>query len=324
MIRIQKVGIIPGYDKVDPVDETDRFTQHRIVKQVRLEFSDGSSFEASFERRRDMQFVQLPQAISILWVRIVILSTYPLESGVDARDFTPISEVQVQTTHASASIILPTRRPIVSTPSITPTRQPPTPTQVAFINATDQAVVNGTITIAEVRAVQAGWVVIHRDQGGIPGAVIGKTFAPQGTSRNVTVRLETAVNTGDKVWPMLHIDAGTLRSYEFPGPDAPVIVAENIIMQQISVLPPLPTEELPPPIPSTTLIPPTETPILPDTPVPLTDTPAPLPDTPVPLTDTPVAAAGCSVRIARIIHRLPNDSTNLGVLDSGTICAPPI
>jgi LPXTG-motif cell wall-anchored protein len=34
---------------------------------------------------------------------------------------------------------------------------------------------------------------------------------------------------------MLHIDAGTIGTYEFPGPDAPVIVNGNIIMKQIAV-----------------------------------------------------------------------------------------
>jgi LPXTG-motif cell wall-anchored protein len=34
---------------------------------------------------------------------------------------------------------------------------------------------------------------------------------------------------------MLHIDAGAIGTYEFPGPDAPVIVDGNIIMKQIAV-----------------------------------------------------------------------------------------
>jgi len=34
---------------------------------------------------------------------------------------------------------------------------------------------------------------------------------------------------------MLHIDAGTIGTYEFPGPDAPVIVNGDIVMKQISI-----------------------------------------------------------------------------------------
>ena len=40
---------------------------------------------------------------------------------------------------------------------------------------------------------------------------------------------------GGKLWPMLHIDAGKIGTYEFPGPDAPVVVDGNIVMKQISI-----------------------------------------------------------------------------------------
>ncbi|HJZ48272.1 MAG TPA: protein kinase [Roseiflexaceae bacterium] len=97
-VEVKKIGIIPGYDKIDPFDGTDRFAQNRVVKQVRLEFSDGTSQEASFERQRDMQFVELPEAIRTRFVRIVITDTYPPPPAPDGRDFTPISEVVVEGT----------------------------------------------------------------------------------------------------------------------------------------------------------------------------------------------------------------------------------
>jgi len=34
---------------------------------------------------------------------------------------------------------------------------------------------------------------------------------------------------------MLHVDAGKIGTYEFPGPDAPVVVGGNIVMKQISI-----------------------------------------------------------------------------------------
>jgi serine/threonine-protein kinase len=97
-VGVQKVGIIPGYDKVDPFDGTDRFTQNRVVKRARLEFSNGIAFEATFEPRRDMQFVQLPQPIRTRWLRVVVLETYPPAAAQDARDSTAISEIVVQGT----------------------------------------------------------------------------------------------------------------------------------------------------------------------------------------------------------------------------------
>jgi serine/threonine protein kinase len=95
-VNITSLGIIPGYDKIDPGDGTDRFMQNRVVKVVRFEFSDGSSVRASFEQIRAMQFVTFEQAIRTRSVRIVVEQTYPpppAEQG--GRDFTPISEVNV-------------------------------------------------------------------------------------------------------------------------------------------------------------------------------------------------------------------------------------
>jgi serine/threonine protein kinase, bacterial len=95
-VVVWKVGIIPGYYKIDQYDGTDRFLQNRVVKQVRLEFSDGTTQEASFAQQRDLQFVELPHATRTDFVRIVILDTYPPPPAPDGRDFTPISEVVVE------------------------------------------------------------------------------------------------------------------------------------------------------------------------------------------------------------------------------------
>ena len=73
----------------------DRFAQNRVVKVARFEFSDGTAVRASFTRQRDMQFVPLG-GVRTRWVRIVIEQTYPPQLERNPRDFTPISEVQVQ------------------------------------------------------------------------------------------------------------------------------------------------------------------------------------------------------------------------------------
>src|SRR5262249_47427633 len=59
-VAVQSIGLIPGYDKIDPFDGTDRFFQNRIVRLVRLEFSGSAPVRASFAKSRDMQFVSLP------------------------------------------------------------------------------------------------------------------------------------------------------------------------------------------------------------------------------------------------------------------------
>jgi LPXTG-motif cell wall-anchored protein len=103
------------------------------------------------------------------------------------------------------------------------------------VDASDQAIANGGITVANVTAGQDGWIVAHLDEGGKPGKVIGNTAVKKGESNNVVIALSEDVPVGGKLWPMLHIDAGVIGTYEFPGADAPVIVDGNIIMKQISV-----------------------------------------------------------------------------------------
>jgi serine/threonine protein kinase len=92
-VTISQVGIIPGYDKIDPFDGTDRFKQNYVVKEVRLVFSDGRSVEFTFDYDRKMQFIQIPN-ITTHQVRIEILRTYP-PTLEPVRKFTPISEIAV-------------------------------------------------------------------------------------------------------------------------------------------------------------------------------------------------------------------------------------
>jgi hypothetical protein len=103
------------------------------------------------------------------------------------------------------------------------------------VDVSDQPVANGGITLAAVNASQAGWIAVHLDEGGSPGRVIGHGPVKQGANSNVTIPLDENVAAGTKLWPMLHIDAGTIGTYEFPGPDAPVVVGGNIVMKQITI-----------------------------------------------------------------------------------------
>jgi LPXTG-motif cell wall-anchored protein len=103
------------------------------------------------------------------------------------------------------------------------------------VEVEDQPLVNGAITVEEIYASQDGWIVVHLDEGGKPGKVIGFSPVKAGEVKDVAVKLTENVPAGGKLWPMLHIDAGTIGTYEFPGPDAPVIVNGNIVMKQITV-----------------------------------------------------------------------------------------
>ena len=115
--------------------------------------------------------------------------------------------------------------------SAAPLAQDPT----GSVDAADQPIVNSSITVAMVSAGQDGWIVAHLDEGGKPGKVLGQTAVKAGANANVKIELSEAVAVGGKLWPMLHVDAGTAGTYEFPGADVPVMANGAIVMKQISV-----------------------------------------------------------------------------------------
>jgi LPXTG-motif cell wall-anchored protein len=109
-------------------------------------------------------------------------------------------------------------------------------TEQNSLEADDQALTNNSVNVKEVYSAQDGWMVIHLDENNAPGKVIGHTAVKKGESTDVKVTLDQPVSAGTKVWPMLHIDAGTSGTYEFPGPDLPAKGADGmVVMKQISL-----------------------------------------------------------------------------------------
>ncbi len=92
----------------------------------------------------------------------------------------------------------------------------------------DQVIQDGSVTVDEVLSNGPGWVVIHADNKGAPGAVIGHAAAPDGLTLNLAVRIDTKKAT-PTLFAMLHTDAGTVGSYEFPGPDGPTMVDGKMV-----------------------------------------------------------------------------------------------
>ncbi|QNR25609.1 DUF7282 domain-containing protein [Croceimicrobium hydrocarbonivorans] len=119
----------------------------------------------------------------------------------------------------------------------------------AKINSPDMDVTNNTVVIPEVVAAADGWLVIHNDNGmgGIVlPDVIGKVQVSKGVNTNVTVQLDASVNlsSGQKLFPMLHLDNGQIGVYEFDGAsafDGPEIFGNlafpgNVIFTSFTVL----------------------------------------------------------------------------------------
>ncbi len=126
-----------------------------------------------------------------------------------------------------------------ATPQPTQAPQPTATPQsqvTPLLEADDQPLIDDTIVVKRVVAAQDGWINVHANSpNNTPGAGLGFAPVKAGENRNVRVKLSPAPKPGDKVWPMLHVDAGQHGVWEFPGPDVPVMVGGQIVMKQITI-----------------------------------------------------------------------------------------
>lgn len=90
---VSEVGLVPGYDKVDPCTGTDRFEELRRVTAVRWTFDDGTSIVQDLDPTRVEQTTSLELPVVSSRITMTIVST--TEPGVDRLDHTPVSEVVV-------------------------------------------------------------------------------------------------------------------------------------------------------------------------------------------------------------------------------------
>ena len=115
--------------------------------------------------------------------------------------------------------------------------QTATMTDVMSIAVSDQVVAKNTVVVDRVFSVGPGWVVIHADDSGSPGEILGYEAVPDGEMENFAVVLDTEP-TGDVLWAMLHQDTGEENTFEFPGGDPPAKVNGDIVMDPFVVLNP--------------------------------------------------------------------------------------
>ena len=137
---------------------------------------------------------------------------------------------------------IPSAKPPVQTPTAVPTTKPnntpvkppaTTPTPLASlldkIVISDQAIKSNSIVVSSVVTQKPGWVVIFTDVNGQPGLMLGYAAVPAGTSNDITVTIDAAKST-DKMIAELHMDAGKIGTFEFPGPDVPFKNGDTAVM----------------------------------------------------------------------------------------------
>ncbi len=104
------------------------------------------------------------------------------------------------------------------------------------VTVIDQGSTGVNVAVIQAVAAQAGWLVIHADNNGAPGAVLGQASLPAGTTDNIIVTLDEPISGETRLWAMLHVDEGEAGVYEFPGVDGPVTLDGEVVMQSFTAI----------------------------------------------------------------------------------------
>lgn len=114
---------------------------------------------------------------------------------------------------------------------------PVTPEFKVELIAANPQFLDGTFTVSNVVTQQDGFIVIHSEQDGKPGPVLGVAPITAGNNANVAVTLEGSTS---RVWPMIHVDTGEIGTYEFgtvEGADGPVVINNVVATTPVSTVP---------------------------------------------------------------------------------------
>lgn len=108
----------------------------------------------------------------------------------------------------------------------------------SLIVADQEVTPPGQVVVAQVVAPQEGWLVLHADQEGEPGPILGQTAVTTGEQENVVILFDWHQAT-PRLHVMLYLDAGQPNIFEAPDPDRPVMVNNTALRSSFNVtLPP--------------------------------------------------------------------------------------
>ncbi|EMA56985.1 hypothetical protein C468_16979 [Halorubrum kocurii JCM 14978] len=122
--------------------------------------------------------------------------------------------------------------------TIQPADAEPVPT--ATVTFSDQTVTNGsdTVTVDSANLSEGGFVVIHAEDNGSAGAVLGNSsYLANGTSENITITLDEPLTANTSLVAMAHLDTDGDEAYEFDGGsvDAPYTEDGSAVVDTASI-----------------------------------------------------------------------------------------
>jgi predicted lipoprotein with Yx(FWY)xxD motif/uncharacterized protein (DUF736 family) len=101
------------------------------------------------------------------------------------------------------------------------------------VQVSDQLMQNGMVKVDDVVSDGPGWIVIYTVKSDQPDQPIGWTHVNSGDNQNVMVKVDASKAT-TTLYAQLHVDAGNIGVFEFPGPDAPVMLGVRMISGMFS------------------------------------------------------------------------------------------
>lgn len=110
----------------------------------------------------------------------------------------------------------------------------------ASILVSDQAV-EATLSVDSATAPTDAWVVVHLDDDGMPGELVGVARIPAGESLGIVVELDPSVQLTESLLVAVHADRGVSGEYEFDmedklgSPDQPFFVDGAEVATAIAV-----------------------------------------------------------------------------------------
>jgi predicted lipoprotein with Yx(FWY)xxD motif len=111
----------------------------------------------------------------------------------------------------------------------------PSANSAQMIKVSDQPLNRGAIVVDEVITAEPAWVVIYTtNASGQPDQPIGHTAVKPGDNRNVKVDLDASKVTGT-LYAQIHVDKGVIGTFEFPGPDEPLMSGVQMIASTFKV-----------------------------------------------------------------------------------------
>lgn len=102
------------------------------------------------------------------------------------------------------------------------------------LSVSSQVLSGSDVVVDSLYLDKSGFVVIHKDANGAPGAVIGHSDLISGEKTNLKVAIDSS-QAGSKVFAMLHYDDNSNGVYEFPQEDKPVKLADNVVVKPVTI-----------------------------------------------------------------------------------------